>query len=315
MTSLSDAALSHLRTLGNEVPAGTARYAILEELGRGGMGVVYRARDAALGRDVALKVTSERVTTPDRLEREARVLATLEHPGIVPVHDVGVMPDGRAFYAMQLVQGKTLRTHFERGMPRGDALRAFLRVCEAVSFAHAREVVHRDLKPGNVMLGAFGEVLVLDWGVARVRGESRSETTPMANPSHGATTRDGAMIGTPGYMAPEQAGRAAQADARSDIYALGRILNDILKLEGDDAPRPLRSIVTRATAAEPAHRYPSVAALADDVRAWLDGFPVHAHRESLVEWLGRHAKRHRMALSLIGVYVVVRYLLIVFFGR
>lgn len=315
MTSLSDAALTHLRTLGEALPAGTARYAIVEELGRGGMGVVYRAHDAALGRDVALKVTSERLASSDRLEREARVLATVEHPGIVPVHDVGELPDGRSFYTMQLVRGETFRAQLERGIPRGDALRAFLRVCEAVSFAHSREVIHRDLTPGNVMLGAFGEVLVLDWGVARVCGDSREGAGAAVAPSSAVTTKDGAVMGTPGYMAPEQAGQAASADARSDIYALGRILNDIVKAQGDQAPRPLRSIAAQATAIDPSRRYPNVAALADDVRAWLDGFPVRAHREGVVEWLGRHAARHRVALSLIAVYVVVRYLLIVAFAR
>jgi len=136
------------------------RYELLSVLGRGGMGVVYLARDTALDREVALKVV-------DREAGEARVLARLEHPGIVPVHDFGELPDGRVYYAMKRVRGERLDRWLTPDRGVGERLAVFLRVCDAVAFAHARGVVHCDLKPENVMVGEFGEVLVLDWGIAR----------------------------------------------------------------------------------------------------------------------------------------------------
>ena len=166
--TLPDGTVDHLlRVAGEGDPA--ARYEPGEEIGRGGMGVVYRAHDRELRRDVAMKVLRAGADAHDlvlRLRREARVLASLEHPGIVPVHDVGVL-DGQAFYVMKLVRGRRLDEWAAASPSLSDRLRAFERVCETVAFAHAHGVVHRDLKPGNVMLGAFGEVLVMDWGLAR----------------------------------------------------------------------------------------------------------------------------------------------------
>jgi serine/threonine protein kinase len=171
MNGISDAALRHLREMADLPDLTGTPYEILETLGRGGMGTVYLALDRRLDREVALKVAQlpegggEEV---ERLLREARVLARLEHPGIVPVHDAGLLPDGRAFYVMKRVRGLRLDEH-ARGILLPERLRAFERVCEAVAFAHAHGVIHRDLKPENVMVGPFGEVLVLDWGVAKVR--------------------------------------------------------------------------------------------------------------------------------------------------
>ncbi len=147
------------------------------------MGTVYRARDLALGRDVALKVlraetSDERLA--DRLRREARILAHLEHPGIVPVHDVGTLADGRVFYVMKLVRGTRLDV-FAESAGVSEVLRAFLRVVETVGFAHAHDVIHRDLKPANIMVGGFGELLVLDWGIAKITGgaaESGASAVP-----------------------------------------------------------------------------------------------------------------------------------------
>ena len=201
MTWISDGAVSRLRAIAEEPDFRGTRYTIVRELARGGMGVVYEAEDAELQRRVAIKVVATELAVDDaaeRMRREARVIAKLEHPGIVPLHDVGALPDGRIFYAMKLVRGHRLD---ERPLARTEALRLFLRLCEAVAFAHANGVVHCDLKPANVMVGAFGEVLVMDWGVARAIGESSPQFA----------------IGTRGYMLDSsRAGlRRAETSARS----------------------------------------------------------------------------------------------------
>ncbi len=178
------------------------------------MGVVYAARDRTLEREVAVKVlddTRHAHAGVDRLLAEARILGRLEHPGIVPVHDAGFLPDGRVFYVMKLVRGERLDAALHT-RSLNERLELFLRICDAVSFAHAHGVVHRDLKPQNIMLGPFGEVLVMDWGVA-IRVDELTERI--------------AIAGTPGYMPPEQE-RDASVDVRADIYALGIILEAML---------------------------------------------------------------------------------------
>src|SRR5262250_2455404 len=171
MKYLSDRAINRLRD-GAELPdlAGT-RYRLLNQIARGGMGVVYAAQDETLERRVALKVLEvpgNESELAGRLVREARVLALLEHPGIVPVHDVGTLADGRVFYTMKFVEGRRLDQHLASVASIPDRLRIFLRICDSVAFAHARGVLHRDLKPANVMIGAFGEVLVMDWGLPKL---------------------------------------------------------------------------------------------------------------------------------------------------
>src|SRR5437773_992295 len=226
MKFLSNNALERLRE-GAEAPdlAGT-RSRPLERVSRGGMGVVYAAQDENLQRRVALKVLDIPGSDGDlssRLVREARVLAALEHPGIVPVHDVGTLGDGRVFYTMKFVEGKRLDKFIESVTSMPDRLRIFLRICDAVAFAHARGVLHRDLKPANIMVGPFGEVLVMDWGLAKIlRGEVSStmleadpEATVLDNPKQAniagrpaetsVVTGHGTVMGTPGYMSPEQA--------------------------------------------------------------------------------------------------------------
>ena len=383
MTWLSDAAVRHLRSVADWPDTSGTRYEVIEPLGRGGMGTVYRARDLELGRDVALKVVSTPEAADDvaeRLRREARILARLEHPGIVPVHDAGVLPDGRAFYAMKLVRGRRLDAYVKPDMPLPERLRIFGRICEAVAFAHAHGVIHRDLKPSNIMVGAFGEVLVMDWGVARIapevgRGEGATRARPLhpgggggtaggtagdddagvepssrgsgvvaADTSFGgaddvvagsapALTAHGVVLGTPGYMAPEQArGESGRADRRADIYSLGAILYFLLTgrapdtREGGDAPerprrlnrelaRPLEAICLKALAPEPEARYASVEALGEDVSRFLAGLPVGAYPEGPLERARRIVSRYHTPIALVLAYLLMRVLLLVFTGR
>src|SRR6266851_4596675 len=185
MRFLSDTALERLREGANVPDLAGTRYRLLDRIARGGMGVVYTAEDENLQRRVALKILDLPGTDGDlanRLIREARVLATLEHPGIVPVHDVGTLADGRVFYTMKFVEGRRLDKYIESVTSFPDRLRIFLRICDAVAFAHARGVLHRDLKPANIMIGPFGEVLVMDWGLAKILGGGLSGGTCQADP-------------------------------------------------------------------------------------------------------------------------------------
>jgi serine/threonine protein kinase len=314
--------LARLRAAADQPDLTGTRYALGEKLGRGGMGTVYRARDAALDRDVAVKVLS--APDPDgalgaRLSREARILGRLDHPSVVPVHDVGALPDGRPYYVMKLVAGERLdawaaKTRGEDGAaPDARAVaRALVRVAEAVAFAHARGVVHRDLKPANVMVGAFGEVYVLDWGVAKVVGnpEPAGESARAGEPSAAdvAPTADGAAVGTPGFMAPEQArGDVGATDARSDVYALGATLHMLVPRP----PRALAAIAARAAAEDPAARYPSALAFAADLGRWLDGRRPESHAESPAERVGRLLRTHRVIVGLLTAYLVMRVALVV----
>lgn len=294
-TWLSDAAVERLRALEDRPDFSATRYELLEEIGRGGMGIVFRGRDTALDREVAIKVTAWSLAADaERLRREARTLAALEHPGIVPVHDVGEVADGRIFTVMMLVRGERLDTCAAR-LPLADRLRLFDRICDTISFAHARGVIHRDLKPANIMIGAFGQVLVLDWGLA----------LPGAGTGGDLVSGRG---GTDGYMAPEQSG--GNADARSDVYALGAILEGLTVDSGSRMLRPLKSVIDRARASEPGARYPDVASLAADVRRFVDDAAVTAHPETLVERTRRVARVYRTPIALVLTYLVMRGLLL-----
>ena len=228
------------------VPHVLGRFRVLGEIGRGGMGVVLRAYDPTLDRELAVKLLSPDIAAESeagrRFAQEARVAGQLEHPGVIPVYEAGTLPDGRSYFAMPFVRGRTLAALLgERCDVRVDRdrwLGAFERVCVAVAHAHGRGIVHRDLKPANVMLGPAGQVVVMDWGVAALGGAGDRAGEP-----------DGYWVfGTPAYMPPEQARGLAHADPRTDVFGLGGILCEILTGEppyvGADA-----ATVTRQAAA------------------------------------------------------------------
>jgi serine/threonine protein kinase len=295
------------------------KYEALEVLGRGGMATVYLARDRELEREVALKVVASEDAGSDlaeRLRQEARILAQLEHPGLVPVHDLGLLPDGRVFYVMKRVRGRDLAAHLRDEPSLGPRLRLIERICETVAFAHAHGVIHRDLKPENVMVGPFGEVLVLDWGVAK-RGAEEGPARGRPSASAPEATAHGTVLGTPGFMSPEQAA-GRPVDARADVYALGRLLEALVapSPEGGRAvPRPLASIVRRALDPDPARRYAGARELGEDVSRFLSGQRVLAHREGPLEVAARLAAKYRTPLALVAAYVLMRAVLLFWRGR
>jgi len=281
----------------------TERYTEGAVLGVGGMGKVVAARDARIGRDVAIKVLhAERELHAGeraRFLREARVQGQLEHPSIVPVYDIDYRPDGTIAFSMRRVHGRTLGSIIaERTINLHELLTAFATVCLTIDYAHSRGVIHRDLKPANIMLGDFGEVYVLDWGVAHLVGEdARNET-----------------VGTLLYMAPEQHDRAA-IDVTADVFALGAILFEILTLEslrdphaplvppdacasrrapGRGIPRELDAICVRACADDPTARFPSARALHEAITAYLEGDRALTQRRMLA---AGHARAAREALA------------------
>ncbi|MBX3269647.1 MAG: serine/threonine protein kinase [Sandaracinaceae bacterium] len=318
-----------------------ARYALRARLGEGGMGTVDLCIDTRIGREVALKRIGESLAGSGELRarflREARVQGQLEHPAVVPVHDLDEDADGAAYFTMKRVRGASLDDVIARlraGEPDASArfgrrklLSAFATVCLAVDFAHSRGVLHRDLKPGNVMLGDFGEVYVLDWGLAKLLREPASDgaptdaeqpPAPVDAESIPGATRVGAMMGTPGYMSPEQAmGELAALDARTDVYALGAILFELLHLEplnagesvterldatlrgaGSDAararsadvPPELDALWREAVAVEREARLGSARALAERIERYLDGERDEARRRELAS---EHVARAR----------------------
>ena len=329
MKWLSDQALDRLRVAADMPDLSGTGYVLLDKLGAGGMGGVFRVEDKALGRQVALKVIGIVDASGEfgaRLLREAKIIAQLEHPGIVPVHDVGTLPDGRVFYTMKLVQGQRL-DHFRDelgGVP--ERLRTFQKICEAVSFAHAHKVLHRDLKPQNIMVGPFGEVLVMDWGLAKLlEGEISAPTqrrrigleqrpTSAADRAD-AETAHGAVLGTPGYMAPEQArGEVETLGPQADVYSLGAVLKFLI--DGTDrAPKALSAIAGKAMRDDPQQRYGSVEELANDVSRYLDGLPVSAYPEGPVARAWRWVVKNSAWILLILAYLVMRALFVLWRAR
>jgi serine/threonine-protein kinase len=295
--------------------AALSGYSLGAEIGRGGMGEVVAARDDRIGREVAIKRMRGETSSPpaiDRFLREARIQARLEHPAIVPVHELGYDAEGQPYFTMKRITGVTLAHLLATKAPRQRLLRALADVCRAIEFAHARGVVHRDLKPSNIMLGDFGEVYVLDWGLARVLGDRDREHGSVAADveSIDGSTRAGTVLGTPGFMAPEQV-RGAQVGTPSDIYALGAIMFAVLAGEplhpsGDAAlastiagsldgpakrapggavPPELDALCISALSGDPAVR-PSARDLADKVERSLDGDrDLERRRELAATWL------------------------------
>jgi serine/threonine-protein kinase len=357
MKFLPNQVVARLQTQMQTPDLSGTRYRALRFLGHGGMGSVWLVEDSILQRPVALKVLAAENSPSDlaaRLMQEAIVLARLEHPGIVPVHDAGTLADGRTFYCMKHVEGQTL-DHYAAPLSLSERLRLFQRIAEPLAFAHSRGVIHRDLKPANIMIGPFGEVLIMDWGLAKVIASisseapaskqvsgheaSATELSPLATQVSGHeltravpgslnsealapenATAHGAVLGTPGYMAPEQArGEINLIDQRTDVFALGSILNGLLQEEpggrGERASRPLRAICSKATAHEMSARYASVQELGADVGRYLDGEPVSAYRENILERAARLMDRNRVAVVLVLAYLLMRLLFILFSRR
>jgi WD40 repeat protein/serine/threonine protein kinase len=350
----------HKATLDAPTPSALPglRFRLLRSHAKGGLGEVFVARDEEVHREVALKVIlPEYADDPAGRARflfEAEVTGNLEHPGVVPVYGLGRYPDGRPFYAMRLVRGENFkdaiaRYHAGRGagpdpgarsLELRNLLRRFLDVCNAIDYAHTRGVLHRDVKPGNVMVGKHGETMVIDWGLAKAAGRedgvARSEdgTLRPESGSDSGETAPGSLLGTPAYMSPEQAaGRLDRLGAVSDVYSLGATLYHLLTgrppfagnaaevvpqvVEGTftpprqvnrAVPAGLEAVCLKAMAREPGGRYPSAKALANDVERWLADEPVLARRESAPQRVARWARRHRplvLSLASVGATVAV----------
>jgi serine/threonine protein kinase len=264
---LSDPVLQHLCEVVERPDLSGTRYELEREIGRGGIGVVYLARDRELDRCVAIKVMEP------ELGGEARLIARIEHPGIVPVYESGTLPDGRVWYAMKLVDGARLDVWVRRGPSIGERLRIVRRVAEALGYAHSCGVLHRDLKPQNIMVGAFGEVYVMDWGVEGVAG-------------------------TPAFRAPD-----AELDQRSDVYALGALLRFLLP-EGSSPA--LCAIASKAMSPLSQDRYPDAPSVLRDVERFQDGLAVQAWAEPLWHRARRFVTRNAVLLVLLAAYLAAR---------
>jgi eukaryotic-like serine/threonine-protein kinase len=325
------------------------RFRILRPHARGGLGEVHVARDEELNREVALKqiqpTYADHPESRARFLQEAEVTGGLEHPGVVPVYGLGHFDDGRPFYAMRFIRGDSLKEAIgqfhrddgpgrdtrERSLAQRRLLGRFIDVCNAVAYAHSRGVLHRDLKPGNIMLGPYGETLVVDWGLAKTIGKrqssspSRDEAT--LRPSSGSgyePTRMGSVVGTPAYMSPEQAeGRLDDLGPASDVYSLGATLYCLLTgrapIEGSDAaeimekarggkivspreikplaPRALEAVCLKAMARLPEQRYASPEELAGDIESWLADEPVSAAPDPWWTRLRRWTRRHKTLVA------------------
>jgi len=302
--------------------AAADRYVLDREIGHGGMGRVFAGRDLRLDRTVAIKmVRSQDAALAVRFEREVKLAARLQHPGVVPVYDAGFWPSGEPFLVMKLVLGQSLARVIKDADTRADRLALLPQViaaAEAVAYAHDQGIVHRDLKPSNILVGAFGETVVVDWGLAKdlkagdsdlplpaQRGEGRGEGSPRERAA--GDTATGAVVGTPSYMSPEQAS-GQPVDPRADVYALGAILHYVLAGTPPQAialaaleprlPPDLLAIVDKALATDPARRYPSAFELADDLKRFAGGQLVAARRYSPLNRAARFVTQHPIAVAI-----------------
>ena len=348
------------------------RYTILEEIGRGGMGTVHRVWDARLKRTLAMKISAARRGSSSgrsprpqsrslyRFLDEAQVMGRLDHPGVLPVHDIGLDRDGHLFFTMHLVRGHDLRRVLEAAR-RGDGewtlpriLGVLVKVCETLAFAHSKGVIHRDLKPSNVMVGRLGETYVTDWGLARIERGGDPHRESIESLSKGGElvgvrqtqeesagerhllTLDGSVIGTPGYMSPEQSwGRVEEIGPRTDVYAVGAMLYHVLgggapysdRSSSADAisllhavrsgaPTPLAELATevppelcaiaeKAMQRDPAERYPDMQALAEDLRAYVEGRVVRAWRTGPIIEIQKKVRRNPVASGAIAAAAAI----------
>lgn len=335
-----------------------SRYTLTRVCGVGGIGEVWLAKDPSLKRDVALKrFRADREVDEDtkrRLVKEAQITGQLEHPNIVPVHELDQMEDGSPYYTMKLLRGQTLSQHIQEHhklkrdgqdsmLSLYELLNIFVDVCNAVAYAGARGIVHRDLKPANIMLGGFGEVLVLDWGLATLvdRSETDEEMEPVTLQSNldPVQTLEGQIVGTPAYMAPEQAaGRIGQIDQRTDVYGLGAVLYAILlgktphrgqqtgntardtitllkRIVDGPTPRPrtvdptipaaLDAISAKAMERSRSDRYQTATEIAQDIKRWMADEPVSAYTEPWTDRAQRWFRKHRTLAQSIVIGVVL----------
>lgn len=312
----------------------------LEKLGQGGMATVYRVLDKSLGRDVAMKVLVDGDEEAEaRFLREAKITSRLQHPGIPPVFEVSMNADGQPYFLMKVVEGRTLGEYIEdyhgRGCPP-EALRPLLevlvKVAEAVAYAHNQDIIHRDLKPENVMIGQFGEVMVMDWGIAKKVGEADDPMsfsdglTPEFLKTQGGLTVSGAVLGTPGYMAPEQAG-GEEVGTSADVFALGALLTVILTnqppvmgatiyeviaatLKGHiysprsrkkTVPRELEALAKMALSYEVQDRWANADFFLSDLKAYLGGREMTCYRRGLVEAMLGNLRRNAAVITLVLV--------------
>lgn len=325
------------------------RYKEGRQIGQGGMGAVLRVLEGNLCRRVAKKVILGEANSSaiKRFVTEARITGQLEHPNIVPVHEFARDEYGQLYFTMKMIEGKSLENVLDEVAERNESyslfslLQIFMKICDAISFAHSKHVIHRDLKPDNVMIGKFGEVLVVDWGLAkRLDQEDADETMTIGSEGYAGRTLEGDVIGTPSYMPPEQAeGEIDGIDERSDIFALGAILYKILTFEPPYSgtmiynilakairgefvspiekapenfiPPEVESICMKAMALKKRDRYQQVSDLVEDVQSHLDGRLVRAHRYSFVEKMGRFFHKYWKVFGVVGlVLVLVSFLVI-----
>ena len=328
-------------------------YKDVKTIGMGGVGAVLRSKEPNLGREVALKILRpnfrNRRQAVERFLREARATAQIEHPNIVPVHELGLMDGIGFFFSMKKISGENLghiiamlsekNSEYVQNYSRLQLLEIFVSSCQGVAFAHTKGVIHRDLKPENIMVGAFGEVLVMDWGLVKNIAEHESENNVNLDLSDGASamhTMDGAISGTPLFMPPEQAkGKTSEIDQRSDIYSLGAILYSILTLKsspfdghgsisdvlhavirGDfisprnrapelKIPLELEAVCLKAMAHDKAARYQSVQELIRDIQNYMEGRPVSAYRDSMPRKIVKSCLRHPVMSTSIGAALLV----------